>query len=70
MQIKKGEKAIKKQNYFAINIFAVAFEKRILINERKKCFEQVIAVQQMTPPTVGLLGTLLRHAVQFKAQQI
>jgi len=24
----------------------------------------------MTPPTVGLLGALLRHAVQFKAQQI
>lgn len=68
--MKKGEKAVKNQNYLAINIFAVAFKKCILINERKKCFKQVIAVQQMTPPTVGLLGTLLRHAVQFKAQQI
>lgn len=68
--MKKGEKAVKNQNYLATNIFAVAFKKCILINERKKLFKQVIAVQQMTLPTVGLLRTLLRHAVQFKAQQI
>lgn len=70
MQIKKGEKAIKNQNYFPMNTFAVAFERCILTNEKKICFKQVIAVQKITPPTVGLLRALPRHAIRFKAQQI
>lgn len=63
MQMKEGEKVIKNENYFSMNIFAVGFEKCMLSMKKKnnKSFKQVIAVQKITPPTLGLLGALLRH---------